>query len=325
MSEKTLHSQAQKPLVVLAGPTAVGKTRLSIHLAQALNGEVISADSMQVYRHMDIGSAKITPEEMGQIPHHLIDVLDPEEDFHVVRFQQMAKQALLDIWGRGRVPLLVGGTGFYIQAVVRDISFGEERDSENGYRQELESLAKQKGALWLHEKLAAVDPEAARQIHPNNQKRVLRALEYYHDTGNLISDHNREQQAKASAYNCAYFVLNDDRTLLYQRIENRVDRMMADGLLKEVKALQERGCARDMASMQGLGYQEILAYLEGEYSLEEAVRRIKRDTRHFAKRQLTWFKREKEVIWVHRKDFDDQEERMLEYMLDQCRERGIGQ
>lgn len=325
MSEKTLHSQVQKPLVVLAGPTAVGKTRLSIHLAQALNGEVISADSMQVYRHMDIGSAKITPEEMGQIPHHLIDVLDPEEDFHVVRFQQMAKQALLDIWGRGRVPLLVGGTGFYIQAVVRDISFGEERDSENGYRQELESLAKQKGALWLHEKLAAVDPEAARQIHPNNQKRVLRALEYYHDTGNLISDHNREQQAKASAYNCAYFVLNDDRALLYQRIENRVDRMMADGLLKEVKALQERGCTRDMASMQGLGYQEILAYLEGEYSLEEAVRRIKRDTRHFAKRQLTWFKREKEVIWVHRKDFDDQEERMLEYMLDQCRERGIGQ
>ncbi len=325
MSEKTLHSQVQKPLVVLAGPTAVGKTRLSIHLAQALNGEVISADSMQVYRHMDIGSAKITPEEMGQIPHHLIDVLDPEEDFHVVRFQQMAKQALLDIWGRGRVPLLVGGTGFYIQAVVRDISFGEERDSENGYRQELESLAKQKGALWLHEKLAAVDPEAARQIHPNNQKRVLRALEYYHDTGNLISDHNREQQAKASAYNCAYFVLNDDRALLYQRIENRVDRMMADGLLKEVKALQERGCTRDMVSMQGLGYQEILAYLEGEYSLEEAVRRIKRDTRHFAKRQLTWFKREKEVIWVHRKDFDDQEERMLEYMLDQCRERGIGQ
>lgn len=325
MSEKTLHSQVQKPLVVLAGPTAVGKTRLSIHLAQALNGEVISADSMQVYRHMDIGSAKITPEEMGQIPHHLIDVLDPEEDFHVVRFQQMAKQALLDIWGRGRVPLLVGGTGFYIQAVVRDISFGEERDSENGYRQELESLAKQKGALWLHEKLAAVDPEAARQIHPNNQKRVLRALEYYHDTGNLVSDHNREQQAKASAYNCAYFVLNDDRALLYQRIENRVDRMMADGLLKEVKALQERGCTRDMVSMQGLGYQEILAYLEGEYSLEEAVRRIKRDTRHFAKRQLTWFKREKEVIWVHRKDFDDQEERMLEYMLDQCRERGIGQ
>lgn len=315
----------KKPLIIITGPTAVGKTDLSIQIAKAVNGEIISADSMQVYRHMDIGSAKITPEEMGQIPHHLIDVLDPEEDFHVVRFQQMAKQALLDIWGRGRVPLLVGGTGFYIQAVVRDISFGEERDSENGYRQELESLAKQKGALWLHEKLAAVDPEAARQIHPNNQKRVLRALEYYHDTGNLISDHNREQQAKASAYNCAYFVLNDDRTLLYQRIENRVDRMMADGLLKEVKALQERGCTRDMVSMQGLGYQEILAYLEGEYSLEEAVRRIKRDTRHFAKRQLTWFKREKEVIWVHRKDFDDQEERMLEYMLDQCRERGIGQ
>lgn len=325
MNEKTLRAQAQNPLVVLAGPTAVGKTRLSIRLAQALNGEVISADSMQVYRHMDIGSAKITPEEMEQVPHHLIDVLEPEEDFHVVRFQQMAKQALLDICGRGRIPLLVGGTGFYIQAVVRDISFGEERNSEDRYRQELEALAEEKGALWLHGQLAAVDPQAARQIHPNNQKRVLRALEYYHDTGNLISAHNREQQAKASAYNCAYFVLNDDRQLLYQRIENRVDQMMADGLLEEVKALQKRGCTRGMVSMQGLGYQELLAYLEGEYSLEEAVRRIKRDTRHFAKRQLTWFKREKEVIWVHRKDFDDREDRMLEYMLDQCRERGIGQ
>lgn len=319
------NEKVQKPLVVLAGPTAVGKTRLSIRLAQALGAEVISADSMQVYRHMDVGSAKITPEEMNGVPHHLIDVLEPEEEFHVVRFQQMTKQALLDIWSRGRIPLLVGGTGFYIQAVVRDISFGKERDSKDRYRQELEARTQEKGVLWLHGQLAAVDPQSARQIHPNNQKRVLRALEYYHDTGKPISAHNQEQQAKASPYNCAYFVLNDDRDLLYQRIEERVDQMMAGGLLEEVAALRARGCTRNMVSMQGLGYQELLAYLEGEYSLEEAVRRIKLDTRHFAKRQLTWFKREKDVIWVHRKDFKDQEDRMLEYMRNQCRERGIGQ
>lgn len=311
----------KKPLVVLAGPTAVGKTHLSILLARALNGEVISADSMQVYRHMDIGSAKITPQEMEQIPHHLIDALEPEENFHVVRFQQMAKQALAEIYDRGRIPLLVGGTGFYIQAVVRDIAFGEEREEESGYRQEMERLARQHGALWLHEQLAAVDPEAARQIHPNNQKRTLRALEFYHDTKTPISTHNQEQQKRESPYACAYFVLTDERSVLYERIDRRVDQMMANGLLEEVRALKERGCTRDMVSMQGLGYQELLAHLEGEYSLEEAVRRIKRDTRHFAKRQLTWFKRERDALWVHKGEKCQAE--ILEYMLEQCRERGI--
>ncbi len=321
MDDKRTDLVQKKPLVVLAGPTAVGKTHTSIQLARALDGEVISADSMQVYRHMDIGSAKIMPKEMGQIPHHLIDALEPEEDFHVVRFQQMAKQAIQGIYTRGHIPLLVGGTGFYIQAVVRDIAFGEERPKENAYRQEMERLARQKGTQWLHRQLEAVDEEAARQIHPNNQKRILRALEYHHDTGMPISLHNREQREKTSPYTCAYFVLTDDRETLYQRIDQRVDQMMEDGLLDEVRALKERGCTRDMVSMQGLGYQELLAYLEGEYPLEEAVRLIKRDTRHFAKRQLTWFKREKDVIWIHKKEHPRSQ--ILGYMLEQCRERGI--
>ncbi len=321
MDEKRADRRQKTPLVVLAGPTAVGKTHLSIQLAKALDAEVISADSMQVYRHMDIGSAKITPEEMEGVPHHLIDVLEPEDDLHVVRFQQMAKQALREICARGRIPLLVGGTGFYIQAVVRDIAFGEERPKEDGYRQEMERLAREKGAQWLHGQLAAVDAQAARQIHPNNQKRVLRALEFFHETGLPISAHNQEQQKKVSPYACAYFVLTDDRETLYEKIDRRVDQMMADGLLDEVRALKARGCTRDMVSMQGLGYQELLAYLEGAYSLDEAVRLIKRDTRHFAKRQLTWFKREREVIWIDKKGRD--ETQILEDMLRECRERGI--
>lgn len=321
MDEKKADHRQKRPLVVLAGPTAVGKTRLSIRLAKALDAEVISADSMQVYRHMDIGSAKIMPGEMEQIPHHLIDALEPEEPFHVVRFQQMAKQALDQIHVRGRIPLLVGGTGFYIQAVVRDISFGEERPAEDSYRRTLEEQARKNGPQWLHERLAAVDSKAAEEIHPNNQKRILRALEFYHDTGRPISAHNREQQKRVSPYNVIYFVLTDDREILYRRIDRRVDQMMADGLLEEVRLLKERGCTRDMVSMQGLGYQELLAYLEGDYPLEEAVRLIKRDTRHFAKRQLTWFKREKDVIWIDRQDLD--ETQILGYMLERCRERGI--
>ena len=315
--------EQKKPLVVLAGPTAVGKTRLSIRLAKALDGEIISADSMQVYRHMDIGSAKITREEMENIPHHLIDALDPEDEFHVVRFQQMAKEALDGIYTRGKIPILTGGTGFYIQSVVRDIAFGEENTGPNRYREELERLSQEKDALWLHRQLQAVDPEAARQIHPNNRKRILRALEFYHDNKTPISTHNREQQEKISPYICAYFVLTDDRARLYRRIEERVDQMMANGLLEEVKGLKARGCTRDMVSMQGLGYRELLAFLDGEYSLEEAAAKIKQNTRHFAKRQLTWFKREKEKIWVSWEDFDYQEEPMAEYMLNICRERGI--
>lgn len=312
----------KQPLVILTGPTAVGKTKTSIALAKAIDGEIISADSMQVYRHMDIGSAKIRPEEMEGVPHHLIDVLDPEEAFHVVRFQQLAKKAMDEIYAKSRIPILVGGTGFYIQSVLYDIDFTENEEN-TAIRAELERLAEEKGAAVLHQMLAEVDPESASEIHANNVKRVIRALEFYRLTGTKISEHNEEQRQKESPYNAAYFVLNDERSRLYERIDLRVEQMLKEGLIEEVQALKDRGYTRDMVSMQGLGYKEILAYLEGEISLEEAVYILKRDTRHFAKRQLTWFKREREVIWVNKPDFQYQKEAIEEFMLNTLRKRGI--
>ncbi len=312
----------KQPLIVLTGPTAVGKTSLSISLAKAVKGEIISADSMQVYKKMDIGSAKIRSEEMQGIPHYLVDVLEPEEEFHIVKFQQMAKKAMEDIYSRGKIPILVGGTGFYIQAVTKDIDFTEAQQ-ENDYRKELEALAEEKGGEHLHEMLRKVDPVSADAIHAHNVKRVIRALEFYHQNGSPISAHNEEQKQHESPYNLAYFVLNMPRELLYERIDLRVDQMMKEGLLEEVSRLKEEGCHRGMVSMQGLGYKEILAYLDGEYPLEEAVRILKRDTRHFAKRQLTWFRREKDTIWMNKDEFDYNEDRILDEMLKVCRDRRI--
>ena len=311
----------KQPLIVLTGPTAVGKTALSLSLAKAVGGEIISADSMQVYRHMDIGSAKIFPFQMQGVPHHLIDVLDPWEEFHVVRFQQMAKNAIEEIQSRGHIPILVGGTGFYIQAIVRDIDFTENEASP--YRRELLKLAEEKGASWLHEELKKVDLKSAETIHENNVKRVIRALEFYHLTGKRISEHNEEQKQRTSPYNFAYFVLNDDRAKLYARIEQRIDEMLQEGLVEEVRRLKEMGVRRGMVSMQGLGYKEIMAYLDGTYTLEEAVEILKRDTRHFAKRQITWFKREPDVIWLHKEDYAYKEEKILETMLKLLREKEI--
>ncbi|MBQ2803906.1 MAG: tRNA (adenosine(37)-N6)-dimethylallyltransferase MiaA, partial [Lachnospiraceae bacterium] len=292
-----------KPIIVLTGPTAVGKTKLSIELAKAVSGEIISADSMQVYKHMDIGSAKITKEEMQGISHHLIDVLEPWEEFNVVIFKKYCEQCLQDIYERGHIPILTGGTGFYIQAVLRDIDFTENEEC-TPYRKELAMLAEDKGAAYLHEMLKEVDPASAEAIHQNNVKRTIRALEYYKLTNERISEHNERERQRVSPYNSCYFVLNDVREHLYQRIEQRIDEMLAQGLVEEVKGLQTMGCHRGMVSMQGLGYKEILAYLEGECSLEEAVYLLKRDTRHFAKRQLTWFRREQEVIWVDKDKFN---------------------
>lgn len=300
----------KKPLVVLTGPTAVGKTDASIGLAKALGGEIISADSMQVYQYMDIGSAKVRPEEMEGIPHFLVDELKPWEEFHVVRFQQMAKAAMEGIYARGHIPIVVGGTGFYIQALLYDIDFSEN-DGDDSYRREFEQIAGRQGKTALHERLRAVDPASALQIHENNVKRVIRALEFYHQTGQRISEHNERERQKESPYRFVYFVLNDDRKRLYERIDSRVDRMLEDGLVDEVAALRDMGCKRDMVSMQGLGYKEIFAYLDGELSLEEAIYRLKRDTRHFAKRQITWFKREREVIWMNKDEYGYDEDRIL--------------
>ncbi len=311
----------KEPLVILTGPTAVGKTKLSIALAKAIGGEIISADSMQVYRHMGIGSAKIRLEEMEGIPHYLVDVLEPWEEFHVVRFQQMAKEAMKKIREHGHIPILVGGTGFYIQAIVKDIDFTENEASP--YREELTRLAEEKGADFLYEKLQKVDPKSAQIIHAHNVKRIIRALEFYQMTGKKISEHNKEQREKSSPYQFTYFVLQDERTKLYKRIEARIDEMLQDGLIEEVTALKEMGLKRGMVSMQGLGYKEILAYLDGECTLEEAVEILKRDTRHFAKRQITWFKREEEVIWLDKGKFAYQEEQILEAMLQILREKEI--
>lgn len=305
-----------KKLVILTGPTAVGKSAISIALAGEIGGEIISADSMQVYRHMDIGSAKILPEEMGGVPHHLLDILEPTEEFNVVIFQKMAKAAMEEIYKRGHIPILVGGTGFYIQAILYDIDF-TRNDEDTSLRTQLEELVRTQGSETLYEQLKQIDPESCETIHANNVKRVIRAIEFYQKTGKKISQHNREQRENISPYNFAYFVLNDDRAALYEKIDRRVDEMLGQGLVDEVEKLKAMGCTRDLVSMQGLGYKEILDYLNGDCSLEEAVYLIKRDTRHFAKRQLTWFRREKEVIWVDKQNFDYDSQRILDYMVEQ--------
>ncbi|MBM6854237.1 tRNA (adenosine(37)-N6)-dimethylallyltransferase MiaA [Mediterraneibacter glycyrrhizinilyticus] len=312
----------KRPLIILTGPTAVGKTAASIGLAKAVGGEIISADSMQVYRQMDIGSAKITKEEMQGVPHYLVDVLEPEEAFNVVRFQELAKEAIEEIFRSGHIPIVVGGTGFYIQALLYDIDF-TENDSDLSLREELEKKAREEGAESLHALLEKADPQAAAQIHPHNVKRVIRALEFNRKTGQKISEHNERERQKESPYNFAYFVLTDDRKALYERIDRRVDKMMEQGLLEEVRRLKDRGLPRDSVSMQGLGYKELFAYLEGEYPLEEAVRIIKRDTRHFAKRQLTWFRRERDVVWIDRQENEQDERKILESMLSVLREKQI--
>ena len=312
----------KRPLIILAGPTAVGKTAASIRLAKAIGAEIISADSMQVYRHMYIGSAKIRQEEMEGGPHYLIDVLEPEEEFNVVRFQQMAKAAAEEIYAKGKIPLVAGGTGFYIQALLYDIDF-TENDGDTSYRRSLEKTAEEKGGEYLHAMLREADPKAAEEIHPHNIKRMIRALEFHHQTGGKISEHNEAEREKSSPYDFAYFVLTDERSRLYERIDRRVDKMMEEGLLEEVRYLKDRGVKRESTAMQGLGYKELYAYLDGECTLEEAVRIIKRDTRHFAKRQLTWFKRERDVIWADKSVIGQSDDAVVDFMRKELKNRGI--
>lgn len=309
-------------LVVLTGPTAVGKTDISIELAKKINGEIISADSIQVYKHMNIGSAKITKSEMQGIKHYLIDVLDPDEEFNVHVFQQMAKQSIEEIYAKGKVPIIVGGTGFYIQSVLYDINFDTTDDSHE-YRYYLENLAEENGNKYLHEMLEKIDPEASQNIHYNNVKRVIRALEYNHDTGKLISEHNNEQRQNQSPYNFVYFVLNDDRELLYSRINSRVDKMVQAGLIEEVKNLMSMGYGPELVSMQGIGYKEVAEHLENNLGLEDTVELIKKNTRHFAKRQMTWFRRERDVTMINWQKFDYNKEKILVEMLMILQKRNI--
>ncbi len=314
----------KKPMVILTGPTAVGKTACSIALAKKINGAIISADSMQVYKYMDIGSAKIMPDEMQGIKHYLIDEFLPEEEFNIVVFQKKAKEALKEIYANGQIPIIVGGTGFYIQALLYDISF-DQQDSDAALREELLKYASEHGAHALHERLKEIDPVSYETIHENNVKRVIRAIEFYEKSGRPISEHNEEEQQKESPYNFAYVVLTDDRQNLYDRIEKRVDLMIKNGLVDEVVRLKEMGYHRDMVSMQGLGYKEIFDYLDGKCTLEEAVYIIKRETRHFAKRQLTWFRRERDVIWIDKKEYSYKEDRILKEILNKLQEKQISE
>ncbi len=310
----------KQPLIVIAGPTAVGKSELAAELARRIDGEVISADSMQVYKYMDIGSAKVTLEEMLGVPHHMIDVCEPTEEMDVARYAGMANAAIRDIASRGHVPVLCGGTGFYIQAVTRGIDF-TETEPDTAFREEMAAYAAEHGAESLHEKLKAVDPAAAAEIHPNNIKRVIRALEYFRETGERISDHNEAERLKESPYNLVFVFLDDERAALYERIDRRVDFMMEEGLADEVAYLRAMGLDRTYVSMQGIGYKEILAYMDGEYSLDEAVRIIKRESRHYAKRQETWFKRDRDAIRLMRSDYGGDTFRILQKVLEMVEEK----
>jgi tRNA dimethylallyltransferase len=313
----------KKPLIILTGPTAAGKTDISIKLAKKIGGEIISADSMQVYRRMDIGTAKITEAEMHGIRHHLIDVLEPTESFNVSVFKDLANKAAEDIYSRGKIPIMVGGTGFYIQALLYDIDFSEELS--DGYRESLEAVAQTEGGVdKLFHQLMAVDPASCEIIHKNNVKKVIRALEFYHYNGTPISEHNSVQREKQSAYDSMYLVLTMDRAKLYSRIEKRVDIMMDNGLIEEVRRLMDEGLDDSYISMQGIGYKEVYEYLKGNCTEEEAVYKIKQNTRHFAKRQLTWFKREKDVIWIDKDNYASDEE-IADHIVDLWRNKHVAE
>ncbi|MBU9706608.1 tRNA (adenosine(37)-N6)-dimethylallyltransferase MiaA [Paenibacillus sp. AK121] len=295
---------ASKPkLLVLVGPTAVGKTKLSIEMARQFDAEIISGDSMQVYRHMDIGTAKISEQEMKGIKHHLIDIHEPEYPYSVAQFQEDCRRLIPDIQSRGKLPFIVGGTGLYVESVCYEYQFSEV-GADEAFRQEQLDYADQFGAEALHARLKAVDPESALRLHPNDRRRVVRALEIYHVSGTTLSSQLASQK-KESPYQLCIVGLTMDRQMLYKRIEDRIDGMLDQGLVAEVTSLMERGVRSDAISMQGLGYKEISSYLRGEVSLEEAVTWLKRDTRHFAKRQLSWFRHMKDIQWVDVTDFEN--------------------
>lgn len=313
----------KKPLVIIAGPTAVGKTDISIKLAKQINGEIISADSVQVYKYMDVGSAKIKKEEMQDVKHYMIDELEPDEEFNVFVFLKKAKEYIEEIYAKNKIPIIVGGTGFYIQSIIKDIDFvSEDIEKSEKIKKEVEDIYACQGEDGLFELLKEIDYESSLIIHKNNVKKVQRAITYYKLTGEKISKHNEEQKEKESPYNYAFFVLNNERKILYDNIDKRVDKMLKDDLILEVKTLLEKGYSRELTSMQALGYKEIISYLNKEISLEEAIFILKRDTRHFAKRQLTWFRREKDVNII---DYSEFENKQLAYnkMLEILKEKRI--
>lgn len=287
----------KKPLLIIVGPTAVGKTETAIGIAKHLNGEIISADSMQVYKQMDIGSAKPTIDERAGVAHYLMDEIDPTENFSVAQFQKMAKHYIDLICQKNKLPMIVGGTGLYVNSIIYDIDF-TQTTSNWDFRKELELEAKTHGNEYLHNKLAEIDADAAKRIHPNNVKRVIRALEVYHKSGEHIKDF-REGSIENDQYDYVMIGLIRDREELYERINRRVDLLLEAGLIQEVTDLMKLGLDEHAISMKGLGYKEIIKYLKGEYGLDEAINILKRDTRRYAKRQITWFKRYEKIEWFN--------------------------
>jgi tRNA dimethylallyltransferase len=304
-----------KDLFILGGPTAVGKTEISIKLAQRLNGEIISADSMQIYKSMDVGSAKITKEEMRGIPHHLVDIIEPSEAFSVAEFKEKAESAIEEITNKNKLPMIVGGTGFYINSLIYNYSFADTNKDEE-YREYLTKLAEAQGNEYVHSLLKDIDEESYNKLYPNDLKRVIRALEVYKVSGKPMSEFTAEQNILDIPYNVYYFVLNMDRQKLYSRINSRVDIMMENNLIDEVIKLKEMGYNADMQSMKGIGYKEILYHLNDEISLNEAVEMIKQGSRNYAKRQLTWFRKDPRVNWISKDDFNSDDE-IVEYIISQ--------
>lgn len=289
------------PLLVIGGPTASGKTALSVELAKRLDGEIVSADSMQIYKYMDIGSAKPDQAEKQGIPHHLMDVAEPTQNFSLGDYLVLAREVIADIHKRGKLPVVTGGTGLYINSLINNIELTDEQDTLK-VREKLTEFAEKNGNEALHEKLWEVDPESAERIHPNNVKRVMRALEIYEITGKTMTE-SLKSSVKPPIYNAVQYGINYDREVLYDRINRRVDIMLEQGLVDEVKRLVEMGCKRDNTSMQGIGYKEVLDHLDGKTTLEEMTEEIKQATRRYAKRQMTWFKRN-DMIWLDAEKID---------------------
>jgi tRNA dimethylallyltransferase len=296
-----------KNLFILAGPTAVGKTDISIKLAKKLNGEIICADSMQIYKYMDIGSAKITKDEMQGVPHHLIDIIEPKDSFNVSQYKVYAERTIDYILNKKKLPMLVGGTGLYINSLIYNYEFTDASTDEK-YRLYLQQLAEKSGKEYIHNLLKDVDIESYNKLYPNDLKRIIRALEVYKLTGKTISQFNNENDIYDISYKPYYFVLTMDRAKLYDRINKRVDMMIKNGLIEEVQKLKIMGYTQDMQAMKGIGYKEILYYLDGSISLDESIFLIKKGSRNYAKRQLTWFRKDKRALWINKDDFNNEDD-----------------
>lgn len=306
----------------MTGPTASGKTSLAVALAKEIGGEIISGDSMQVYKHMNIGTAKVTEGEKEGIPHYMIDEFEPDQECSVAIFQEKVKGYMNKIYKKGNIPIIVGGTGFYIRAITHDIAF-EETDQDTTIRRELMAQANEHGPDYLYEQLKQIDPISAKNIHKNNIQRVVRALEYYKQTGQLISAHNAKEQTRQTPYNLLFFGLNMDRALLYDRIDTRVDQMIEEGLVNEIKSLLDKGYSKTLPSMKGIGYKEFYPYFENKESLESCIQTLKQNTRHYGKRQLTWLRHQANPIWVNVDEFDFNKDKILEVLLKHVEQKNL--